>query len=96
MADTQALDDILAFIEKTWPDLAIDPERIEGWVPRSRRGDGRAAENIRSDIIKNVITDERVDEFVAEAFSDRGIDPKTGDESSGRTGAACLRRDPIR
>lgn len=79
--DTTALDDILSFIKTNWPDLVIDPKRIQGFYDEIESGDGRDAEKIRLDIITHIITQDRIKEYVRGEFTSRDKTIATGDET---------------
>lgn len=77
------VDNIVAFIYKTWPDLAshLPPERVQAWADELNSGSGRTYEELRSDIFKYVVTPDRVREYARAAFTERGLNIATGDET---------------
>jgi len=82
-AQDRLLQQTLAFIKQNWPDLyeSLDPLRIAGWDEEIAGGDGRSAEEIRADIFQHVVTEERVEAYVRDAFESRGLGIGIGDES---------------
>ena len=71
MAD-QLLADTLAFIAATWPDIKIDPDRIAGWE-KDIEGGTRSPEDLKADILEYVVGKDKVAEWVAAAFEERGL-----------------------
>jgi len=80
----QLLDDILTFIDRTWPELegSLPDARVQGWVAEIESGTGRTVEQIRLDILQFVVGDERIDQFAGDVFEEFGLDPATGDETA--------------
>ena len=83
MAENIQVQNIVDFIRKTWPDIVIDDSRVAGWIDEINNGTGRGRtiEELRMDIFKYVVTPERVNEYVSEAFTSRGMTIETGEET---------------
>ncbi len=65
---------ILKLMSIQWPDITVDPARVQGWVDDALDGTGRTPDDIRDDIALHVITKARimetwgVDEATADAL----------------------------
>lgn len=81
MASTNVqVQNIVDFIRKTWPDIVLSESRIQGWIDEINNGTGRSILELRADIFKYVVGDDRVKQYVRDAFESRNINIATGDE----------------
>lgn len=72
---------IVDFIQNTWPDITIDPNRVSGWAAEINSGEGRSLSELRSDIFEFVVGDDKVQAWVKDAFESRGMTVETADEA---------------
>ncbi len=73
MALPTPLQNLIDFIRKNFPDVELDPARIQGFADELERGDGRTMEKLRSDILEHMVGDERIRTYVQKQFDDRGL-----------------------
>jgi len=81
LSTNKQLDNILSFIKKTWG-IEVAPDRVAGWEQELADGSGRDIKSLRKDIFKNIVTDEKVDQYVQSQFDTRNIDPATSGETA--------------
>ena len=72
MAITQALQDILDFIQSNF-NITLDDDRIAGFEEELSSGTGRSMEELRADLLKFVVTEDRLKEYIKEQFESRGL-----------------------
>ncbi len=69
---TQALQDLLNFIESTFG-ITVSEDRIAGWEEELAAGTGRNMTDLRSDVLKHVVGEDKLKTYIGEQFESRGL-----------------------